>query len=94
MKKIGNLYELINDALNEGFIFLVSKDLEIVSLEDKLDELVDEYGEAIANDDELWTATEDIQFCGAQLSEFWHLEPERGNENQERYLLLPDYFHY
>lgn len=93
MKKIGNLYELINDALNEGFSFLVAKNLEIVSLEDKLDELIDEYGEAIANDDELWTATEDKQFCGAQLSEFWRLEPERGNENQERYLLLPAYFY-
>lgn len=48
MKKIGNLYELINDALNEGFSFLVAKDLEIVPLEEKLDELVDKYGEAIA----------------------------------------------
>lgn len=93
MKKIGNLYELINDALNEGFIFLVTKDLKIVTLEEKLDELVDEYGEAIADDDELWTATEDKQFCGAQLSKFWRLEPKRGNENQERYLLLPAYFY-
>lgn len=92
MKKIGNLYELINDALNEGFSFLVSKDLEIVTLEDKLDELVDEYGEAIADDDELWTATEDKQFCGALFSEFRRLEPEHGNKNQERYLLLPAYF--
>ena len=91
MKKIGNLYELINDALNEGFSFLVAKDLEIVSLEDKLDELVDEYGEAITEDDELWTATDDKQFCGAQLSEFRRLEPEHGNKNQERYLLLPAY---
>lgn len=89
MKKIGNLYELINDALNEGFIFLVTKDLEIVTLEEKLDELVDEYGEAIADDDELWTATEDRQFRGAQFSEFRRLEPEHGNKNQERYLLLP-----
>lgn len=39
MKKIGNLYELINDALNEGFSFLVAKDLEMVELEDKLDEM-------------------------------------------------------
>lgn len=93
MKKIGNLYELINDALNEGFSFLVAKDLEIVSLEDKLDELVGEYGEAIANDDELWTVTEDKQFCGAQFSEFRRLEPEHGNKNQERYLLLPAYFY-
>ena len=89
MKKIGNLYELINDALNEGFIFLVAKDLKIVTLEEKLDELVDEYGEAIADDDELWTATDDKQFCGAQIFEFRHLEPEHGNKNQERYLLLP-----
>jgi hypothetical protein len=92
MKKIGNLYELINDALNEGFIFLVTKDLEIVTLEEKLDELVDKYGEAIADDDELWTATEDKQFRGAQFSEFRCLEPEHGNKNQERYLLLPAYF--
>ena len=91
MKKIGNLYELINDALNEGFIFLVTKDLKIVTLEEKLDELVDEYGEAIADDDEL--STEDKQFCGAQLSEFRRLEPEHGNKNQERYLLLPAYFY-
>lgn len=89
MKKIGSLYELINDALNEGFSFLVAKDLEIVTLEDKLDELVDKYGEAIADDDELWTATEDKQFCGAQIFEFRCLEPEHGNKNQERYLLLP-----
>lgn len=91
MKKIGNLYELINDALNEGFSFLVAKDLEIVSLEDKLDELVDKYGEAIADDDELWTATDDKQFCGAQIFEFRRLEPKHGNKNQERYLLLPAY---
>ena len=89
MKKIGNLYELINDALNEGFIFLVAKDLKIVTLEEKLDELVDEYGEAIADDDELWTATDDEQLRGAQFSEFRRLEPEHGNKNQERYLLLP-----
>lgn len=89
MKKIGNLYELINDALHEGFIFLVTKDLKIVTLEEKLDELVEEYGEAIADDDELWTATDDEQLRGAQISEFRRLEPEHGNKNQERYLLLP-----
>lgn len=83
MKKIGNLYELINDALNEGFSFLVAKDLEIVSLEDKLDELVDEYGEAITEDDELWTAT-DRQICSTLI--FRRLVSD--DENQERYMLI------
>lgn len=85
MKKIGNLYELINDALNEGFIFLVTKDLEIVTLEEKLDELVDEYGEAIADDDELWTVTE-RRIYGTLV--FRHLEPDSENKIRKRYMLI------
>ena len=85
MKKIGNLYELINDALNEGFIFLVTKDLKIVTLEEKLDELVDEYGEAITEDDELWTVTE-RRIYGTLV--FRHLEPDPENKIRKRYMLI------
>lgn len=81
MKKIGNLYELINDALNEGFSFLVAKDLEMVELEDKLDEIVSEYGEAITEG--LWTAT-DRQICSTLI--FRRLVSD--DENQERYMLI------
>lgn len=83
MKKIGNLYELINDALNEGFSLIVEKDLSVVKTEDKLDELIDEYGEAITEDDELWTAT-DRQICSTLI--FRRLVSD--DENQERYMLI------
>ena len=81
MKKIGNLYELINDALDEGFEFFMGKDLNMVKLEDKLDELVGEYGESLTEG--LWTAT-DRKICGTSV--FRHLDPE--DEKQERYMLI------
>lgn len=81
MKKIGNLYELINDALNEGFSLIVEKDLSVVKTEDKLDELIDEYGEAIIEG--LWTAT-DRQICSTLI--FRRLVSD--DENQERYMLI------
>lgn len=81
MKKIGNLYELINDALNEGFSLIVEKDLNVVKTEDKLDELIDEYGEAITEG--LWTAT-DRQICSTLI--FRRLVSD--DENQERYMLI------
>lgn len=81
MKKIGNLYELINDALNEGFSLIVEKDLSVVKTEDKLDELIDEYGEAITEG--LWTAT-DRQICSTLI--FRRLVSD--DENQERYMLI------
>ena len=83
MKKIGNLYELINDALNEGFSLIVEKDLSVVKTEDKLDEIVGEYGEAITEG--LWTAT-DRQICSTLI--FRRLVPDYENENQERYMLI------
>ena len=47
MKKIGNLYELIKAALHDGFEFFKESDERILGIEDKLDELVGEYGEAL-----------------------------------------------
>lgn len=47
MKKIGNLYELINAALHDGFKFFNESDERLLEIEDKLDELVSEYGEAL-----------------------------------------------
>lgn len=47
MKKIGNLYELINAALHDGFKFFNESDERILEIEDKLDELVSEYGEVL-----------------------------------------------
>lgn len=47
MKKIGNLYELINAALHDGFKFFDESDERLLEIEDKLDELVSEYGEAL-----------------------------------------------
>ena len=85
MKKIGNLYELINDALNEGFSLIVEKDLSVVKTEDKLDELIDEYGEAITEDDELWTVME-RRIYGTLV--FRHLEPDSENKIRKRYMLI------
>lgn len=85
MKKIGNLYEMINDALHEGFSLIVEKDLSVVKTEDKLDELIDEYGEAITEDDALWTVTE-RRIYGTLV--FRHLEPDSENKIRKRYMLI------
>lgn len=85
MEEIGTLYGLINDALKEGFRLIVEKDLSVVKTEDKLDELIDEYGEAVTEYDDLWTVTE-RRIYGTLV--FRHLEPDSENKIRKRYMLI------
>ena len=85
MEEIGTLYGLINDALKEGFSLIVEKDLSVVKTEDKLDELIDEYGEAVTEYDDLWTVTE-RRIYGTLV--FRHLEPNSENKIRKRYMLI------